>query len=190
MPIYFLQPDRGGPIKIGRAAHVQNRVFALQAACPYELKLLATMPGGTQEERALHRRFDAYRERSEWFRACRELCDLVASLGGAAIPEDEAVVNRCEAPEQEPTTPGARLRALRTAVGLHQHSFADAVGIDRVVICKIECDKHKVTSYRYMAGLARVFGLSTDEFAGFLDGRIPLRDARLRAVPLRAQEAR
>jgi hypothetical protein len=191
MPIYFLQPSHGGPIKVGRAARVEYRVATLQAACPYELKLLATMPGGVHEERALHRRFASQRERGEWFKPCREICDLISSLGGAPILDEELDVSRRGvAAAPEPATPGARLRALRTSVGLHQHVVAEAAEIDRVVVCKIERDKHKVTSYRHMSGLARVFGLSTDEFAGFLDGRMPLRDARLRAVPLRAQEAR
>lgn len=45
MAIYFVQAD-GGPVKIGFASNVQNRLKALQTACPVTLRLIRVLPGG------------------------------------------------------------------------------------------------------------------------------------------------
>lgn len=79
--IYFVQAGNGGPIKIGRTSLVvRYRVRELQIGCPYELLLLATMPGGLAKERALHARFRGDRLRGEWFRPSPELLGLIATL--------------------------------------------------------------------------------------------------------------
>lgn len=66
--VYFIQAAAGGPIKIGKANDVHERLATLQLYCPFELRVLAKRPGGYLLERELHHRFRAYRLHGEWFR--------------------------------------------------------------------------------------------------------------------------
>jgi hypothetical protein len=65
--VYFIQAGIGGPIKIGIARSVANRLKSLQTSHPEPLTVLAVMPSGPSVERALHDRFAANRLRGEWF---------------------------------------------------------------------------------------------------------------------------
>jgi excisionase family DNA binding protein len=79
--VYFLAAI-DGPIKIGFARDVSERLAALQIANPHPLRLLASLPGTVRLERALHRRFAEHRLRGEWFRPAPELLECVAKAGG------------------------------------------------------------------------------------------------------------
>ena len=61
-------------VKIGLATNVRERLSQLQTGSPCELELLATIPGGENEERALHWLFGHLHVRGEWF------CDPDASI--------------------------------------------------------------------------------------------------------------
>lgn len=78
--VYFLRSGARGPIKIGKARDVQRRVDEIKAGNPYELRVLAVMPGGRAEERELHERFAHLRLRGEWFRPAAELRDFVKQV--------------------------------------------------------------------------------------------------------------
>ncbi len=78
--VYFLQAVIGGPIKIGSSVNVEARVVAMQTGCPFELRVLATMPGGLLEERAMHSRFCALRGAGEWFRPGPELIEVIRAI--------------------------------------------------------------------------------------------------------------
>lgn len=79
--VYFI---RGGEfIKIGYAKNVQNRIAGLQTNCPYELKLVYSMPGTFQTEVGLHRRFKAHATSGEWFRWCDEIAEFIESMRSA-----------------------------------------------------------------------------------------------------------
>lgn len=82
--VYFVQAADGGPVKIGRSADPLARVASLQTANPDHLRILATMPGGSAVERALHRTFEAHRVRpdGEWFHPAPEVLAFVRELGG------------------------------------------------------------------------------------------------------------
>lgn len=65
--IYFVTD--GEYVKIGFTDKddVQQRLNALQIGNARELKLLGTILGGREEEALLHRVFDGFRVRGEWF---------------------------------------------------------------------------------------------------------------------------
>lgn len=65
---------RCGPfVKIGMAVDVETRFRTLLASNPFDLEMVAILPGGRAIERALHLRFAAQRHRDEWFREEGEL---------------------------------------------------------------------------------------------------------------------
>lgn len=65
--IYFVQHGDGGPIKVGTTTNLKRRIEALQNASPENLKLLATIDGGPNEEKILHSIMREERLRGEWF---------------------------------------------------------------------------------------------------------------------------
>ena len=75
--VYFIQQGDGGPIKVGVACDPTRRLAELQTGCPDKLRLLATRPGGIQEEHRLHAQFAQSRIRGEWFRPSVELIALI-----------------------------------------------------------------------------------------------------------------
>lgn len=73
--VYFITD--GEAIKIGKANNPKSRLSALQTSHYKPLAVLATMSGGEELERELHRTFDALRIRGEWFKDCREIRDFI-----------------------------------------------------------------------------------------------------------------
>lgn len=64
--VYFIQCT-AGPIKIGVAVDVEERLRTLQCGSPFELRLIARVPGGYDLEADLHRRLCEHRLHGEWF---------------------------------------------------------------------------------------------------------------------------
>jgi hypothetical protein len=76
--LYFIQTVSGGPIKIGHSEDVDARIKQLESHYDQPLALLATMPGGEKEERALHQRFSPWRlGRTEQFQPVAELLAFI-----------------------------------------------------------------------------------------------------------------
>lgn len=74
MAVYFIQAGEGGPVKIGTThASIEVRLRGLQPGCPFELKVLRVIEGGTAAECWLHRHFLDLHIRSEWFRYSPEM---------------------------------------------------------------------------------------------------------------------
>ena len=71
--IYFIQMGYVGPIKIGLAKDPEKRVTALQVSSPYALRLIYATPGGANTEREIHREYNRYRIRGEWFHPCDQI---------------------------------------------------------------------------------------------------------------------
>ncbi len=178
MSVYFIQSVIGGPIKIGAAVDVSRRLTALQTGCPFRLVVLATMPGDLIVEQRLHIEFSSSIEHGEWFRPSADLCALIEQLGGSALPLSTwQPTESAQSEPVEPTTIGARVRALRVAYRLSQSALAIRAGVTRSEVVKIEGDHNKATSYRVRAGLAKAFGIGLLEFDAFLDGRTTLEHA-------------
>lgn len=70
---------RCGPfVKIGMAVDVETRFRTLLASNPFDLEMVAVLPGGRAVERSLHLRFATLRHRDEWFREEGELAEWIA----------------------------------------------------------------------------------------------------------------
>lgn len=80
--VYFIQAGAAGPVKIGISRDVERRRGELQRLEREPLRVLATLEGTTQDERALHQRFAAHRLHGEWFSPAPELLAHVAALNG------------------------------------------------------------------------------------------------------------
>lgn len=94
----------------------------------------------------------------------------------------------CVNPHMADTT-AARTRALRKRLGLTQDDVAARAArgdpeFRRDYVTKVETGANKATSLRIQQGLARGLGLTTDDLAAYLAGRITTEEAAQRAVQL------
>ncbi len=64
--VYFIRAE-SSQIKIGISYDPVGRLHDLRGASPVPLKLLGTIPGGIEQEIALHKRFAKQRLHGEWF---------------------------------------------------------------------------------------------------------------------------
>lgn len=80
-----MQPEGGGPIKIGHTTgkSARRRLANLQTGSPYRLLILKTVPGNEVAEREEHRRWSHLRLHGEWFSPGP---DLLAYCGGEVGP--------------------------------------------------------------------------------------------------------
>lgn len=78
--VYFVQGDKGGPIKIGHTDNIENRLKQMQTGNPDKLVLLHLTNGGKNFEDELHERFSKYHYRGEWFHPSQELLDYINEL--------------------------------------------------------------------------------------------------------------
>lgn len=100
--IYFIQPLTGGPIKIGSALNVAQRIKELQTGSAAPLCLLASITGTVKEERALHRQLKEYRLSGEWFSPGEEVLAAVqAAKDGREISE---IILKDDRPSWAPRT--------------------------------------------------------------------------------------
>jgi Meiotically up-regulated gene 113 len=85
--IYFIQPIDGGPIKIGYAKDIAARVKQLEVENGKKMSLLASIPGGKNEERQLHSQFSHLRfAGTEQFRPAPDLMALILGKAPNAHP--------------------------------------------------------------------------------------------------------
>jgi hypothetical protein len=76
--VYFIQG--GDRVKVGWSRDVPRRLAQLQTASSEALKLLGTLPGTRERERAIHRMLAAIHVRGEWFHAEPGLLAMVPML--------------------------------------------------------------------------------------------------------------
>ena len=72
--IYFAQIDsENGPVKIGMAKNVVKRIKQFQKHMPWSFKIIKTIEGGRDEEKAIHQKLCKFRMKDsngrEWFSA-------------------------------------------------------------------------------------------------------------------------
>ena len=79
--VYFIGIEPDGPVKIGTALNVQERLCTLQTAVPMPLAILATCEGGRSREREYHRLFAHARMRGEWFERVPDLLAEISAIG-------------------------------------------------------------------------------------------------------------
>lgn len=87
MSVYFITCRKTGTVKIGSSLEPHARLKELQTGHPFELKLEAVLPGGTDEEFGFHRRFSDERLKGEWFRVT-EMIELIIKNNPAGAPPD------------------------------------------------------------------------------------------------------
>lgn len=79
--IYFVKSTYNHEIKIGfTSGDVFKRLSSLQTSHPYQLELLTTIPGDTVFEKSLHKQFEQYRLKGEWFKPHPELVFYISSI--------------------------------------------------------------------------------------------------------------
>ena len=66
--VYFVKNGVRDRVKIGFSEGHKNRLSALQNASPDALTLIGVLKGTIKTERRMHKRFQEYREKGEWFR--------------------------------------------------------------------------------------------------------------------------
>jgi len=82
--IYFIQNGDHDLVKIGYTSKtVQARIESMQTGNPVELKLIESIAGNQDSEKALHRKFKAQRRVGEWFQYSGPVKEYV--LSGDAI---------------------------------------------------------------------------------------------------------
>lgn len=69
--IYFMRSGRR--VKIGYAEDPYRRLKELQTGSAHKLELLGYIPGSYEQETILHRHFEPYHMRAEWFRLSKEI---------------------------------------------------------------------------------------------------------------------
>jgi hypothetical protein len=94
--VYFIQAGDGGPIKIGTAVDVAQRTAELQTGNHQRLIVLATLDGGRQHERALHRRFAEHRIAGEWFHAHGDIINLIRDVEAGAVLDEHVLPRTAE----------------------------------------------------------------------------------------------
>ena len=84
--VYVIQQLDAGPVKIGRARSLPQRLGDLQSANPYKLTVRAEFKGPMAVEQMLHSHFARYRLHGEWFlipdEELTELTWILAELHG------------------------------------------------------------------------------------------------------------
>lgn len=80
MAIYFIQADKGGPIKIGYSGKPFARLNLLQVSQHVELKMVALIEGDRKLEGDLHQQFGKHHLRGEWFNPGPELLKYLSAL--------------------------------------------------------------------------------------------------------------
>jgi hypothetical protein len=66
--VYVIQANIGGPVKIGKADNIEDRIAQHQVGCPFPLKIIKIFKNVLPSfERKLHKKYKNYRLHGEWF---------------------------------------------------------------------------------------------------------------------------
>lgn len=79
MSVYFIRRAGSNLVKVGWSSDPVRRLSSLRTAVPEPLHLLATRPGGPEEERRIHHLCSEHRVGGEWFRMCERLAVEIAA---------------------------------------------------------------------------------------------------------------
>lgn len=67
MSVYFITCRDVNMVKIGYSDRVRSRIYGIQVCCPLDVKLELMLPGGKDEEKAIHKLLKKDNVRGEWF---------------------------------------------------------------------------------------------------------------------------
>lgn len=94
--VYFVQNSHNGLIKIGCTKNKKSRLSALGVTSDGPIRCLATMPGGLDEERKVHRLFSGSRVQGEWFSCSPELLSFISNLSSSNCSPDNEKNSRSD----------------------------------------------------------------------------------------------
>lgn len=159
MTIYFVRLGApGGPIKIGYAKDVRQRMATLCSASPAPLTLLATCEGDRHEEKQLHRLHRADRQHGEWFKpseAVLTTIDIARSGGIAAVLKPRA---RMDAEEAFRLGFCEAMRLARKERGISLRDAAKALGVSVEAMTKYE--NRTPLPHRFIAAACALYGVT------------------------------
>lgn len=78
--VYFIQRGKKREVKIGSAYDVGSRFSSLKTSSPDDLRLIGSVAGDAKTEDELHKRFEKYWIRREWFRLEGDLAAFIRQL--------------------------------------------------------------------------------------------------------------
>ena len=81
----YIVEAKNGLCKIGCSKVPVQRAEMIHTHSPIPVRLVAQWPGGHAEERALHLRFNEYRDHNEWFRLEGEVALFVDERRGIGV---------------------------------------------------------------------------------------------------------
>jgi DNA-binding XRE family transcriptional regulator len=138
--IYLIRS--GDFVKIGKADDPIARWQNIQTGCPTTVELLGWIEADASEERRLHERFAAHRQRGEWFRWCKEIADFAATLGAPLRVREQA---KLVFDGSAVLTPG-QCRTARAWLRLRTQDVADKANITRQTVTRFETEKTVATA--------------------------------------------
>lgn len=79
--IYFIQGEKGGPIKIGYTENwIKSRLASLQVGSPQKLEIICLVQGNKAMEKRIHNTFVSSRLQGEWFSPDMKVLDYIEYL--------------------------------------------------------------------------------------------------------------
>ena len=156
--VYFLSCDR--LIKVGRAVDVAKRIGALRVGHPTGVfQLLATIPGGKAEEKAIHTFLASHRVSGEWFSDCdvvRRTIQAIVSGGLHSIGVSVAATPIMHPIEEDAMKALAIIMSLQGVIGADSlDDLSEKIGLERT----------KLWSFQYRK---RAHGFTMGEVADLL----------------------
>lgn len=84
--LYVLRPiGFAAPYKVGCSSDLPRRLRQLNNTSPFEMELLATMPGDAATERRLHAYLRHAHIRCEFFEDCAEIHQVIAAMESGTL---------------------------------------------------------------------------------------------------------
>lgn len=78
--VYFVQESGMDAVKIGVTGNLKRRIDVLRVNSPFEMRILAHVPGDERLEKYVHHCFRSFCVRGEWYRSTPELLACIEEL--------------------------------------------------------------------------------------------------------------
>jgi DNA-binding XRE family transcriptional regulator len=131
--VYFIQAgDAEGLIKIGYARTVSRRLADLQRFSAIPLRLLRSIAGNLDTERAIHSTLASHRAHGEWFRPTQMVLAMVKTV------VDDAGAVEWSRDQVDAAAIAKQVRALRELSGLSRSQLAQRCSTKQPNIARLE----------------------------------------------------
>lgn len=175
MPVYIFWPTARPFVKIGHAENIWRRLGETQTYSPDHIKVLSIIEGGESLERELHRRFERYRVRGEWFKLSPEIKKFTRGFPPPPfqqhtryVPPADKVLSRLK---RLRSTASKTISIFMISVGLRNHllhlagTYSIATGRSFATISRLAYGRHGFLS-DYEAGK---ISISIDKYDEILE---------------------